>query len=82
MATWLTVSNPGGFAGMTDGTFVVDIETGSTWGFHRSGSSPYTYRVTHNGVVLEGDYSTVDDALADVRAITHAHTLASYLTYS
>lgn len=83
MAQWLKVSNPSGFAGVSDATFVVDVENVTSWGFHRSGSSPnYVYRVTANGVVLEGDYALADDAYDAVLALTRANTLADYVTYA
>lgn len=81
MAEWLKVYNST-FGGVSDATFVVDVENVTAWGFQRYGNAPWVYRITANGTSLEGDYASAEDALAAVLSLTEAHTVTEHIDYS
>ena len=79
MARWVKTYTPGGYGGLTNATFVVDLDSGAQMGFWKSNNQFY---ITHNGVVLEGTYATAADAETVVLAFTNAHTFTGLITYS
>jgi lysozyme family protein len=79
MARWVKTFTPGGYSGLTDALFVVDLDTGFGMGFQKVNS---TYYVTFNGTYLEGGYATANDALDAVLEFTEAHTFVGLTTYS
>lgn len=63
-----------------DGPAYVDASQVKTFGVARLGTSPnYTWRVTADGVELEGDYTTWADVVEAIRQLTRGVVLADYI---